>query len=185
MQAGGKSISFMRFVAYLLCTAAGYAAGHYLPESAASPYVPLLVSYHLLLAYLVMQVLVTKDQKLGLSMPLPMAMISHLAFVGGMIGMVLGRQHVPLFGLLQYIVPGLAPFEVRWVFEGSKPRHVSVEPAHTPASTEDEYADFLVYMKQGHRKFQRAGGGLNDEFAAWRHHREKKRAPLRSEITRA
>jgi hypothetical protein len=166
----------MILVVFALCTGAGYFAGQFIPESPATPYLPLLISYHLFVLYLVAHVGVTGEQKLGLSLPLPLAILSHLACVGAMIGMVMGRQEVPLFGLLQYAVPSLAPFEVNWIFEGAKSRHVSVEPNHMPAGSSDDYADFLLYLKQGKRRFQRGGRSINDEYAAWLTERNKKRA---------
>jgi hypothetical protein len=172
-------------IAYALSAGGSYAAGRYLPESAASPYIPLLAGYHILLLILIVDEALTGEQKLGLSMSLPLAIISHLAFVGGMVGLVLGRQHVPLFGLLQYAIPGLAPFEVKWVFEGKKPEHVAVESAPMPRGTQDDYAEFLEYMRQGKRKFQRAGRSMNDEFAAWRADRDKRRPAAGSEATPA
>jgi hypothetical protein len=175
----------MAFIAYLLCTAAGYAAGYFLPESAASPYVPLLVSYHLFVLFLALRAAVTEEQKLGLSMPLPMATLSHLAFVGGMIGMVMGRHQVPMFGLLKYVVPGLAPFEVKWLFEGRKQGHMAAEPDPMPQGTMDEYDEFLAYMRDPKRRFQRTGRSVKDEFAAWREDRNKKRAAATAEATSA
>ena len=166
----------MKLVAYLLCTAVGYLAGHYLPESPATPYLPLLISYHLFLLYLIAWVAITGEQRIGLSTPLPMAIISHLACLGALIGIVMGRQYVPLFGLLQYVVPGLAPFEVKAIFEGAKSGHGPVEPGRMPAGSSDDYAEFLLYLKQGKRRFERAGRSINDEYAAWLKDRAKKRA---------
>jgi hypothetical protein len=168
--------SMIRFIiAYALATGASYAAGHYLPESLLSPYIPVVAGYHLLLLCILADEALTGEQNLGLSMSLPMVIVSHLAFVGGMIGMVLGREHVPLFGLLQYVVPGLAPFEVKWVFEGKRKAHVPVEPANMPEGTFDDYAEFTEYLR-GKRKFQRAGRTVNEEFAVWRADQEKRRA---------
>jgi hypothetical protein len=166
---------FPFIVAYALSTGVSYAAGHYLPVTAASPYIPLLASYHILLLCLIANAALTGEQKLGLSMSLPMAIITHLAFVGGMIGMVLGREHVPLFGLLQYVVPGLVPFELKWVFEGRKPGHSAAQSSPMPSATEDDYQEFLRYLRQDGRKFQRAGRSVNEEFALWRAARDKRR----------
>jgi hypothetical protein len=171
-------------IAYILASAAGYAAGQYLPASAASPYIPILVSYHLCVLFLIGLAALMKEQKIGLSMSLPLAVFTHLCFVGAMIGMVLGREQVPLFGLLQYVVPGLAPFEVRWLFEGAKPKHASVEPANLPPGTHDDYAEFTEYLR-GKRKFQRAGRSASEEFAIWRADREKQRKVVAAQTTSA
>lgn len=173
-----------RLIAYVLCTAAAYGASKVLPESPVSPYVPMLASYHMFLVCLMVKATLLKEQKLGLSMSPVLAIFTHLCFVGGMIGMVFSRELVPLFGLLQYVVPGLAPFEVKWVFEGAKPKHVPVEPAAMPAGTDDDYQEFLQYLR-GTRKFQRAGRSVNEEFAVWRADREKKRPIAAAETTSA
>jgi hypothetical protein len=131
-----------------------------------------------------MHVGVTGEQKIGLSTSFPMAVIGHLCFVGAMIGMVLGREQVPLFGLLQYVVPGLAPFEVRWLFERPNAPHAAVEPANMPQGTHDDYAEFTEYLR-GKRKFQRAGRSASEEFAIWRADREKQRKVVAAQTTSA
>jgi hypothetical protein len=164
----------MVIIVYVVCAAIGYALGQLLPESAATPYVPILVSYHFLLLYLIVYRDTTGEQKAGLSMPLPLAILTHLAFLGAVIGYVFGRHHMPLFGLVQYAVPSIAIFEAKWLFESNKPQHVSVEPANMPEGTHDDYAEFTAYLR-GKRTFQRAGRSVNEEFALWRAARDKRR----------
>jgi uncharacterized membrane protein required for colicin V production len=173
----------MAFVAYLLSAAVGYLAESYLPYSDASPFIALLVSYHLFLTYLIVQAFVKSEQKLGVSMSLPVAFITHLAFLGAMIGVVMGRQYVPLFALLKFVIPGLAPFEVKWVFEGKQHSGPAAEPPRMPAGTHEEYTEFIGYMKQSNRKFQRAGRGLHEEFTLWLKHRHKTSAEESKPVT--
>jgi hypothetical protein len=165
----------MVLVAYVLCSAVGYFAGLYLPYSVASPYLPLLISYHLLVLCLIFRVAITGEQKLGLSVPLPLAVLGHLACVGGMIGMVMARREVPFFAILQYIVPGIAPFEIGWIFEGNKHRHVAVETTQMGKGTLEDYAEFVEYLKKSSRRYQRAGRSVTEEYAAWLKHRDRKR----------
>ncbi len=174
----------MPFVLYVLCAGAGYLAGNYLPVSEATPYIPVVVSYHLFVLCLILHAGVTGQQKIGLSTSLPMAFLGHLCFVGAMIGMVLGRAQVPMFGLLQYVVPGLAPFEVKWLFERAKGPHVIVEPEIMPRGTHDDYAEFTEYLK-GDRKFLRAGSSVKQEFAIWLADRNKHRKVAHAGITSA
>lgn len=164
----------MAILVYLLCAGAGYLAETYLPYSDASPYIALFVSYHLFLAYFVVRAVLKADQKIGLSMPIPVAFITHLAFVGAMIGIVMGREYVPLFALLKFVVPSLAPFEVKWVFEGNK--HSAPKQESTPAviGTHEEYTEFLGYLKQSNRRFQLAGRTVHEEFGFWLKDRNKK-----------
>lgn len=164
----------MSYVVYLLCVGVGYLAGNFLPDTPLSPYIPILVSYHLFVIFLIARVGVTGDQKVGLSMPIPIAFISHLAFVGAMIGMVMGRRYVPLFGLIQYAVPSLAPFEVQWIFEGAKKGKDPDQPERMPEGTMEDYAQFVEYMKQSNRKFQRAGQSIKEEYEVWSKAQNKK-----------
>ncbi|HEY2859945.1 MAG TPA: hypothetical protein VGJ21_16100 [Terracidiphilus sp.] len=167
----------MAFVAYLLCAGLGYLAETYLPYSDASPYIALMLSYHLFLCYLIVAAWIRAEQKIGLSMPLPVALITHSAFIAAQVGIVMGRQYVPLFMLLKFLVPGLAPFEVKWVFEGSTAhKSKSSELAPMPSGTHEEYSEFLVYLKQSNRKFLRADRSVHEEFAVWQKHHHKKRA---------
>lgn len=174
----------MPFVMYVICAGVGYALGRVLPESAATPYIPILVSYHLLLLCMIVYAWAKGEQRPGLSMPLPVAVFTHLAFIGAMLGYVFGRHSMPLYGLVQYTVPGLAVFEAKWLFESSKPGHAQAEPEKMPEGTQDDYAEFTEYLR-GKRKFQRAGRTANEEFAMWRADREKQRQVAAAQTTSA
>jgi hypothetical protein len=89
---------------------------HILPDAAWATYAYILVVYHLILAFKV----VTSDKKAGLSMPIGQAILTHLACVGLLIGIAVLRRQIPLFGLIRLFLPGLAPFEARWLFSGEK-----------------------------------------------------------------
>jgi hypothetical protein len=166
----------MAILVYLLCAGAGYLAEEYLPYTDASPYIALFVSYHLFLTYFVVRAVMKSEQKIGLSMPIPVAAITHLAFVGAMIGIVMGREYVPLFALLKFVVPSLAPFEVKWVFEGNKHSAAKPEPARMPSGTHEEYTEFLGYLKQSNRRFQLAGRTVQEEFGFWLKDRNRGRS---------
>lgn len=166
----------LKIVAYGLGTGLGYLLATYLPENPATPYIPLLLSYHFFLFSLLIKAAVGSEQKIGLSVPLPMILISHCACVAALVGMVVCRHQVPAFGLLQYAIPSLAPFEVKWLFEGQKTRRneeAQPDPANRPEYSIEEYNEFLDYLKRGERKFQTTGRSVRDEFAAWlKHHRK-------------
>lgn len=164
-------------VAYVLCNLAGTMLGRVLPDSPWTPYVPLMVSYHLFLACLILKLGITGEQKIGLSLPLPMAVITHAAFLGALIGTVMGKQYFPLFGLLRYVIPGLAPFESKWLFERKGIPTSKEERQPMPEGTHEEYSDFLEYLRQKDRRFDLAGRSLNDEFVAWKAHHRSTRRP--------
>jgi hypothetical protein len=89
---------------------------HLLPDTALATYTYILVSYHLVLAFKVL----TADKEAGLSLPWSQTILTHLACVGLLIGLAMGRHTIPFFGLIRYFMPGLAPFEANWLFNGEK-----------------------------------------------------------------
>ena len=174
----------MAIIVFLLCAGVGYLAETYLPNGEASPYIGLFLAYHLFLTYLIVRAVAKSEQKLRISMPWPVAAIAHLAVVGALVGVVMGQEYVPLLALLKYIVPGLAPFEVKWVLEGYKNREATPESASMPAGTHEEYSEFLNYLKQSNRKFQRAGRSVHEEFSFWLKDRNKRLGETTKPLTR-
>src|ERR1700753_3842666 len=87
-----------------------------LPDTAWATYTYILVSYHLILAF---KVCVT-NKKAGLALPLPTTILTHMACVGLLIGFAIARHQIPFFGIVRYFIPGLAPFEAEWLFNGEK-----------------------------------------------------------------
>jgi hypothetical protein len=94
----------------------GLQLSHLLPDTAWATYTYILVSYHLVLAFKVF----TADKKAGMSFPLGQTILTHLACVGLLIGLAVGRHTIPFFGLIRLFIPGLAPFEAEWLFTGGR-----------------------------------------------------------------
>jgi hypothetical protein len=92
------------------------ALSHLLPDTALATYAYILISYHLVLAFNVF----TADKEAGMSLPWGQTILTHLACVGLLVGMAMGRHTIPFFGLIRFAVPGLAPFEASWLFSGEK-----------------------------------------------------------------
>jgi len=91
---------------------------HILPDTALATFTYILVSYHLVLAFKI----ITSEKKAGLSLPIGQAILTHLACVAILIGLAVLRHRIPFFGLIRYFLPGIAPFEARWLFSGEKVR---------------------------------------------------------------
>jgi hypothetical protein len=85
-----------------------------------------------------------------------MIVITHLAFLGALIGVVFGRQYVPFFGTVRYALPALAPFEAQWLFEGKR-KDRSIEERPLPAGSAEGYDQFLKYMRQKDRRLMKPG----------------------------
>jgi len=115
----------MRRVGFLVCTLIGYLLGHFLPAGAWSAYVPILVSYHLYLVWLVM----IADHETGISMPPAHAILTHSAFLAALIGLAMGRHFVPFFGVVRIFVPSLAPFECGMLFSGGRAKTKAAKEA--------------------------------------------------------
>ena len=189
----------MKAIVCLVCSGIGYLLARYLPDGPWAAYVPLLVSYHLFLAYLA----ITKNQKVGLSMPIGQTVITHSAFLAVLVSLAIGRHYVPFFGVIRIFIPALAPFEATWLFSGeakkakgesalasalaaaSTPAFASgLEPSTRPApapapdlggNSPDDYDAFLVYLRAPRRPFRKPGLSLGEEYRLWHADRVKQR----------
>jgi hypothetical protein len=178
----------------------GTLLGHLLPDTALATFTYILLSYHLVLAFKVF----TADKKAGLSLPIGQTILTHLACVGVLVGLAIGRHQIPFFGMIRLFIPGLAPFEAEWLFSGGKAKidripatddeaiqaaTVHAEAGDTAAvaaaqaapslfftSTGEEYNEFLELMRQGKRPFRKPGISIKDEFELWLAARAKSRA---------
>jgi hypothetical protein len=159
----------------IIITLFGYVIANYVLDGAWAVYVSMLLSYHLFLVYLV----VTANHEKGMSLPIGSTIRTHLACLIVFIGMALGREHIPLFGLLRYLVPVLAPFEAEWLFSGGRKQEGEEAPAPQipmPECTADDYDEFLKYLSQKNRAFGRPGRSVREEHVLWMADRVKKEA---------
>ena len=157
----------MKLVAFLISSLIGFVIGHYLLPGAAGAYASILISYHVYLAFLV----VTGNHQKGISMPIGLTILMHLAFLAILIGIPYLRQQIPFFGFMRLFVPALAPFEAMWLFSGNggKPAPRAAAPA-PPLATEptiNDHEAFRRYLMQGDREFRKLGLSIDDEFKLW------------------
>jgi len=165
----------MAILAYVISAAIGYALGHYLLDGAAAAYASILVSYHLFLGFLVF----AADQKKGFSMPIVQTIATHLAVLGLLVGLSYMRAHVPFFGFISLLVPGLAPFETKWLFSGDgriTNDHAADDETPMQNASPDEHEAFREYLIQKERPFRKPGMSLNQEFNLWIKARAEKNA---------
>ena len=164
----------MKIVAFVFSSIIGYLLGHYLLEGALAAYASILISYHIYLVLLI----VLAEHEHALSMPIGMTILTHAAFVAFLLGFAYMRYHIPFFGLLRLLIPGLAPFEVKWLFsgDGKKKSAVVVVPVEVPEPTAVDYTEFQEYLKLKHRPFSRPGRMVDDEFKFWLADRAQKKA---------
>jgi hypothetical protein len=164
----------------VLCILFAYVLSNYVLSGEWAVYGPMLISYHLFLVYLVL----TADHERGLSLPIHTAVLTHAACMVIPVGMAMGRSHFAFFGLLQYVVPALAPFEADWLFSGGKKSNaeeaVEAPKVPMPEGTADDYDEFLKYLSQKNRAFARPGRTVREEHVLWMANRVKKEAAIAS-----
>jgi len=165
-----------KLVVYIVCSIIGALVGHFFFDGAMAVYASILVAYHLFLAYLV----VTASHEKALSMSVPLTIVNHLAFLGLVVGAAYARNHIPFFFILRWFIPGLAPFETKWLFSGKgKSEDAEEEPYQTmPDATLEDHEAFREHLMQPDRPFRKPGISLHDEFALWLADRNKKKAQI-------
>jgi hypothetical protein len=170
---------------------------HLLPDTALATYAYILVTFHLILGFKVL----TAEKK-GLSLPIGQAILTHLACLGVIVGLAVLRHHIPFFAIIRYFIPGIAPFEANWLFNGEKkiviaesadalgapeekPRFTStpvstetiapipIAPSLYASSTGEDYDEFLTLMHQGKRPFRKPGISIKEEYELWLAHRAR------------
>jgi hypothetical protein len=125
----------MNRIGFVVCSLIGYLLGRFLPQGAWSAYAPILISYHLYLVWLV----IIADHETGFSMPVTHTILTHAAFLAALVGLAVGRNYVPFFGLIRIFVPSLAPFEFKMLLSGGMAKKqapqeaASSEPLAIPA----------------------------------------------------
>jgi hypothetical protein len=161
--------------AFLVATLLGYLAGTFSPETQWAVYAPILIAYHLFLAWLV----VRSEQETGISLPVVSTIMTHIAcllvllFLGG------ARHYVPFFGIFRYSIPGLAVFERGWLFSGTgreaPPQQVASTPAIAVSSSGDDFEEWKRHLAQrsGPRK---PGSSIKAEYEQWLLERNKGRS---------
>ena len=151
-------------VAFLLACGLGYLVGTFLPAGAWAVYTSVLVAYHLFLAWLV----ITADHEVGISLPIVSTIVTHLACMGCVIGILLARHYIPFFRYLGMGVAGLAFFERGWLFVRTRPKE-KPEPVAAPVvvSTGNDYQEWTRYLAQQKPAAMKPGTSMKAEYEKW------------------
>jgi hypothetical protein len=101
----------------------------------------------------------------------------------------MGKRYFPLLGLVRYFIPGLAPFEAKWLFAGDmkKPERpapapkesaVAVEEAAPVSSADmaDDYTAWLQYLSQKNPGARKRFNSVKEEYDSFMAARAKARA---------
>lgn len=136
----------------------------------------MLLVYHVILAWAVF----SSDKEKGLSLSIPMTVITHLSCLAVLVGLNIVGRHIPFFGIARYFIPALAPFERDWLFSG-KTKTKKEAPAPVPITaavaeaTADDHAEWLRFVAQQRPPFPRPGTTLQAEYERWMAARAKSR----------
>jgi hypothetical protein len=163
-----------------------------MPNIALAVLASIFVSFHLFLAWLV----INAEHETGLSLPVVSTIFTHLAcivivyfcsiLVIALSGAALFLPIYLLFVLrpIRYVlaicIPGIAVFERYWLFSG-KVTKKEVLPVTAPIkaiiaeATADDHAEWLRFVGQQKRPFPRPGTTLQTEYERWMTARAKSR----------
>jgi hypothetical protein len=148
--------------AFLVAAGIGFLSGLVLPPAPWEAYVPILVTYHLFLAWLIL----TEDRETGLAMPIVSTILTHLACMAVVTSFVSGRHFIPYFDLIQFGIAGLAIFECGWLFVKSEKKKV-VQAAAVPMSSSADYQEWLSELAKRRSSPAAHGASLKVEYEKW------------------
>jgi hypothetical protein len=148
----------------------GYLLSRFFPDGALAIYVPMLISYHLFIAFLV--VTTVQDKKVSLSAA--PAVLTHVAFLVLLVVFAEGQSYIPYFNIIRFFVPVLALVESGLLFSGKGKRGQAANDMDAPTGgTAEDYEDFILYMRQSERPFAKPGHSVKEEFKSWLDYRSK------------
>ena len=159
----------MKGILVVLGCGFGYVISRFVPDGPLGILVPLLLSYHLLLAVLVVTTMQDKGHKLN---PIPAA-LTHAAFFILLLIVATAGGMAPYFEYWRFVLPALAYFELSVLFRGKMAQAGDGADAASQ-STAEEYEEFIHYMRGNNRTFSKPGFTVRDEFNSWLAHRSKR-----------
>jgi hypothetical protein len=163
----------MKGIVAILCGLVGYLLAQFLPDGALSVYAPMLIAYHLFLAFLV----ITTVQDKGISLsPVP-TVLTHVACLALLVIFAEARAYIPYFSIIRFFTPGIAAAEAAWLLGGKgKKAQVAVDTADPMGGTAQDYEDFIHYLRQNERPFSKPGRSVKEEYKFWLAYRSKQGA---------
>jgi hypothetical protein len=165
-----RELKGMKGIVLILCSLIGYLVSRFIPDGPLAVYLPLLISYHLLLAFLV----VTSVQDKGISLPIGSTVLTHIACLALLVVFAEARDHIPYFSIIRFFTPSIAMFEASWLFSGKARSERAVVEADAPSGgTAEDYEDFILYLRQNERQFSKPGRSVKEEYKSWLAHRAK------------
>jgi hypothetical protein len=172
MGLGSSKLEGKDYVALVVCAVMGIFLASFLPDGPWTVYVPMLVSYHLFLGWMV----ATAEHEATVTMPLWETIVTHVCCV--IVVVCFGKasqylHYIPFFASLRSVlrcsVAAMAIFERDWLFKGPSVKEVVVAPTSTTvmAATVDDFRDWQSYIAQQKPPFPGPGTTLKAEYERW------------------
>lgn len=162
----------MKGIILILCGLVGYMLARFFPDGSMAIYAPMLISYHLYLAFLV----ITAVQDKGISLSIPSTVLTHIACLALLVVFAEGREHIPYFWVVRFFTPSIALFEATWLFAGKGKRQAAAaasEAGPVADCNAEDYEEFIQYLRQNERPFSKPGRSVGEEFKFWLAYRTK------------
>jgi hypothetical protein len=160
----------MKGIVVVLGCMLSYVISRFIPDGPLAVYASLFLSYHLLLAFLV----ITHIQDKGATLNLVNAALTHGGFVVLLLVAGEAGAMLPYFFVWQFVLPALAYVEWNVLFSSKKKAQTAAAADAASNSTAEEYEEFIDYMRGNNRAFSRPGCSIRDEFNSWLAHRGKR-----------
>jgi len=165
--------------AYVVCNFIGFLAGlYFMPNLLLSVFTSILISFHLFLAWLVMNA----KHDTGFSFSIFSTIFAHLCCLVIIVFVGFGR-HIPFFGIIRYSIPAIAIFERDYLFRAERNKSqtnklpvskqeaekkaAAVASAVAASATVDDYQEWLKYLAQPNRPPRKPGMSVQDEYKQW------------------
>lgn len=156
---GGNLIAFLAAIFF------GYVIATLLPAGPWSIYIFLMVSFHIFLAWLVLNAY----HEEGFSQPIPMAILIHVGFLAIMIAFGYIYQDASVLKIVRFSVASLAIYERKLLFR--RKTQAAEEPvANAPVSdvilsaTAEDHEAWLRHLAHRGSSSRKPGATLKDEY---------------------
>ena len=153
-------------VAFVAACLIGYGVGTFLPDGAWHAYASVLLAYHLFLFWLV----ITSEEDAGLSFHPASTLLTHGAFLGTVIAILMARRYIPFFSFFGMGIASLAYFEKIWLFGGERNRAKAMQERTGVAvvrSSANDYQEWTKHLAQRKASSVIHGSSLKDEYEQW------------------
>lgn len=161
------------FVAFVFASLLGLLAGAFAPDTSWAVYIPVLVSYHLFLLWLVL----SGEHKAGISLTPISTLVTHVACLILILPIGMTRN-LPYFSIFRFGIAGFAVFERGWLFSSShvQPKAQLERPSPVVLNaTGEDFEAWTQHLATRKATNRTAGMSVKAEFEQFLHARQRNR----------